>query len=202
MVRPHSLDPWGIPLRRLRMVLPWLVLVLAAPVLALEDIWSQVRIDGEWVFVDLRFSVAATRDKVWEVLTDFEHMAGFISNLKVSSVIAREGDTIQVYQSGKAQRGLLVFPFEGAREIHLTPRRRIESHLLRGSMKQQEGITELAGEGPETRVEFHGQSLPGVWIPPVVGKTFIERELREQWQEMRAEILRRQGAAEPKGAGP
>jgi carbon monoxide dehydrogenase subunit G len=182
--------------------LPWLLLVLAAPVLALEDIHSQVRIDGEWVFVELSFSVAATRDKVWEVLTDFEHMAGFISNLKVSNVISRDGDTLQVYQSGKAQRGLLVFPFEGAREIHLTPKHRIESHLLRGSMKQHEGLTEITSEGAgETRVVFHGQSVPGVWIPPVVGKGLIEQELREQWQEMRAEIVRRQGPAPGHGPG-
>lgn len=182
--------------------LPWLLLVLATPALALEDIHSQVRIDGEWVYVELSFSVAATRDKVWEVLTDFEHMAGFISNLKVSSVITRDGDTLQIYQSGKAQRGLLVFPFEGAREIHLAPKHRIESHLLRGSMKQQEGFTEITAEGAaETRVVFHGQSVPGVWIPPVVGKGFIEQELREQWQEMRAEILRRQGPPAGHGAG-
>src|SRR5574338_945913 len=146
---------------------PWVVLtlllcLLSVPGLAHEEMWSQVSVDGEWVWVEVRFSVPATRAQVWEVLTDFEHMAGFVSNLEVSSVIAREGETLQVYQKGMARRGLLVFPFESVREVHLTPMNRIVSHLLRGSMKQQEGVTELSDEGADTRVVFHGASVPGV----------------------------------------
>lgn len=162
-----------------------------------EDLWSQVRIQGEWVYVDLSFRVQASRALVWEVLTDFDHMVGFVSNLTASSVLAREGLTLQVSQKGEARRGLLAFPFESVREIRLTPKSRIESRLIRGSMEKQTGFTELSGDGLETRVVFHGESVPGVWIPPVIGKRFIEQELREQFLEIRAEVLRRQGQAGP-----
>jgi polyketide cyclase/dehydrase/lipid transport protein len=184
-------------------LLPVVVFLLPASCLGHEDLWSQVRIAGEWIFADVSFSVPATRAQVWEVLTDFEHMAGFISNLATSTVIAREGQALQVYQKGVARRGLLVFPFESVREVRLTPMSHIESHLLRGSMARQDGSTDLSGEGAETRVVFHGESVPGVWIPPLVGKGFIEQELREQFLELRAEILRRHGPppATPAGHG-
>jgi len=164
-----------------------------------EALWCEVRIEGEWVWVDVSFAVPASRAEVWEVLTDFEHMARFVSNLTVSKVVGREGAVLHVMQSGKAHRGVLEFPFETLREIHLSPMRRIESHLISGSMKHQEGVTELGDEGGETRVVFHGASVPGVWIPPVVGKPFIEAEIREQFEELEAEILRRRAARAPRG---
>jgi uncharacterized membrane protein len=156
---------------------------------------SQVRIEGEWVWVEASFTVPASRAEVWEVLTDFEHMPHFISNLEVSKVLARDGAVLRVYQKGSAHRGLLEFPFEVLREVRLSPMRRIESHLISGSMKRQEGVTELVAEGGQTRVVFHGESVPGVWIPPVAGKPFIEAEIREQFGELEAEILRRRPPA-------
>ena len=160
-----------------------------------EALTSQVRIEGERVWVEVSFTVAASRAEVWGVLTDFEHMAAFVSNVAVSKVVSRHGPVLQVYQKGNAHRGPLDFPFDVVREIHLSPMHRIQSHLLSGSMKQQDGVTELSDAGSETRVDYHAESVPGVWIPPVVGKSFIETEIRGQFQELEAEILRRHAAA-------
>lgn len=183
----------------------WAALLLlglvVVPALANDSLSSEVHIEGEWVRVQVSFMVQASRAQVWEVLTDFEHMAGFVSNLSVSKVVSREGTVLKVYQSGRAHSSVLDFPFEVLREVHLHPMRRIESHLISGSMKQQEGVTELSEEGSEIRVVFHGASNPGVWIPPVVGKPFIESEIREQFREIQAEILRRHPAPHSAGQG-
>jgi uncharacterized protein YndB with AHSA1/START domain len=185
----------GSPKRWLAVLL-FLAFVLS-PLLGIADetLSSQVRIEGERVWVEVSFTVPVSRAQVWAVLTDFEHMAGFISNVAVSRVVARHGAVLQVYQKGSAHRGPLDFPFEVLREIHLSPTHRIESHLVSGSMKQQDGVTELTDEGGETRVEYHAESVPGVWIPPVLGRSFIEAEIREQFLELGAEILRRHAAA-------
>lgn len=158
------------------------------------DVAVAVDLVGETVEVQVAFSVPASRALTWAVLTDFDHMTAFISNLRASRVESRQGNVLRVTQQGAARRGFLAFPFDVTREIHLTPMSRIESHLIRGSMKSQDGVTELSGMDEETRVVFHGRSVPDVWIPPVVGKTFIEREIREQFFELRGEILRRQGS--------
>ena len=156
-----------------------------------KDIEVRVNIEGDEVMVDAAFSVPVTPQKAWEVLTDFDHMAGFISNLQFSKIIESSKNTLYVSQKGVAKHALITFPFESIREIRLTPVEKIQSHMLSGSMRKLEGITRLFPEGDHARITYHSDSFPGVWIPPIVGKAFIEHESREQFQEMRDEMLRR-----------
>jgi len=160
-----------------------------------DDIEVKVQIAGENVIVDLSLVVPATRQEVWAVLTDFEHMAGFISNLKESKVVSISGDTLKIFQRGSATYGPISFPFESTREIQLTPFDKIQSHMISGNMRKMEGTTQLVDEDRQTRVIYHTDTIPGVWIPPIVGKVFIEHETREQFQEMRNEIIKRQLAS-------
>jgi hypothetical protein len=41
---------------------------------------------------------------VWEVLTDYDHMAQFLSNIEYSSVEDTAGNVLRVHQKGKASR--------------------------------------------------------------------------------------------------
>ena len=156
-----------------------------------KDIEVKVQVAGETVVVDVNLLVSATRQQVWAVLTDFGHMAVFISNLKESKVISTSGDTLNIFQRGSAQYGPVTFPFESTRELRLTPFDKIQSHLISGNMRKMEGVTKLFDEGEKTRIIYHAESIPGVWIPPIVGKVFIAHESREQFQQMRDEIIRR-----------
>jgi carbon monoxide dehydrogenase subunit G len=162
-----------------------------------SDIEVKIRIDGKDVIVDLNLLVPATRQQVWAVLTDFEHMAGFISNLKECKVLNASGSSLKIFQRGSAQYGPVSFAFESTREIQLTPYEKIQSHLISGNMHKMEGITQLIDEGEQTRIRYHTDSIPGVWIPPLVGKVFIEHEVREQFQEIRDEIIKRNQSVSP-----
>ncbi len=156
-----------------------------------ERIEIKVQVTGENVIVDLSLLVPATRQQVWAVLTDFDHMASFISNLKESKVISTSADTLKVFQRGSAKYGPISFPFESTREMQLAPFDKIRSHMISGNMRKMEGTTQLVDEGAQTRIIYHTDSIPGVWIPPIVGKVFIEHEIREQFREIRNEIVKR-----------
>jgi carbon monoxide dehydrogenase subunit G len=156
-----------------------------------EDIDVKVTITGENVIVDLSMVVEATPQQVWAVLTDFEHMANYISNLKESRVISTSGFTQTIFQRGEASFGLMSFPFESTREMQLTPLNKIGSHMVSGSMRKMEGETQLIEENGRIKIVLHSETIPGNWIPPLVGKQFIEHETREQFQEIRNEILKR-----------
>lgn len=160
-----------------------------------KDIVVQVQKNGETIVVDVSFSVAATPQEAWSVLTDFDGMSGFISNLQSSRVIGRNGNKLQVSQIGKAARGAVMFTFESIREIELTPFNKIKTRLISGNLKQMDGTTLLTLEPGGTRVDYHGESIPSVWVPPVIGIKFIEHEVEEQFHEIRDEILRRKSAA-------
>jgi len=156
-----------------------------------EDIEVKVKIDGASVTVDLSLVVPATRQEVWLVLTDFGHMADFISNLKESRVISTSGNTLKIFQRGVATYGPINFPFESTREIRLTPFDKIKSHMISGNMRRMEGMTRLIDEGGQTRIIYHTDTIQEVWVPPLAGNLFIEHEVREQFKEMRAEIMKR-----------
>jgi len=160
-----------------------------------RDIVVAVQVDGDAVRVDADFTVRATPREVWATMTDFAHLADFISNLRSSQVLSHSGDVYTVAQKGIASAGLLSFEFDSVREVRLKPYEQIDSRMLSGNMKKFEGLTRLTAEGDVTRIVYHSDAVSAVWIPPLIGRAFIVGETREQFAEMRREILRRKLAA-------
>jgi hypothetical protein len=121
-------------------------------------------------------------------------MPRFVSNLRSSSVLARNGDLVTLSQGGDASFGPVKLPFESVRELRLFPDHRIESRMISGTMKRYQGVTELMPEGSGTRVRQYSEAVPDQWVPPLVGPRLVVHETREQLGEFRAEILRRKTA--------
>lgn len=160
-----------------------------------QNIEVRVELEGELVRIDTSLHVEATPQEAWAVITDYDRAVGFISDLDASRMLARDGDTMHVYQKGKAKFGPFSFPMEWVREIRLAPFESMQSHLVSGSIKRLDVTTRLAPEGSGTRISNHTESIPDVWIPPLVGRLFIEHETREKFRELQDEILRRKQAA-------
>jgi len=158
-----------------------------------RDIVVRVQKKGEWVIVDVDFPVDATVLEAWNVMTDYDNMSKFVSNLVSSRIIGREGNTLSVEQKGKASRGPLTISFENVREIVLTPPREVHSRLVSGDLKASEFTTRVIDRGAFTQITNHGEFIPNIWVPPLIGPALIEAETRKQFQELRIEILRRKG---------
>lgn len=157
-----------------------------------EGLDIAINIEGDEVRIDINAVVEARPREVWAVLTDFEHMADFISNLKSSQIIARNSPyNLTVEQHGRAGAGPLSFTLDSVREIQMKPFEWIRSKLLSGGMRKFDGITRISEEGGRTRVSYHSDAVSGVWIPPVIGRKLIEDEAREQFTQMMQEVLRR-----------
>ena len=164
------------------------------------DIDVRASKDGEFVVVDVDMAVTATQDEVWNVLTDYDHMAEFVANLEASSIIARSGNTLDVMQKGTAHYGLLSFPFQSVRRVVLMPRREIHSKIMSGEMTGSEIVTRISGGGMTTQVSVRSRYLPTIWIPPVIGTSVIASETRKQWFTLREEVLRRRAQVARPGA--
>lgn len=181
--------------RTLQSALLCLLLCSASPIThALPDdaIEVAITIEGDEVHLDISTLVDAKSSEVWAVLTDFDHMAEFISNLKFSRVIARDGPNhLTVEQHGRAGSGPISFAIDSIRDIQLKPFEWIRSRLVSGSMKKFEGQMRLSEENGKTRLQYHSDAISGMWIPPVVGKNLIATEAREQFAELLHEITRR-----------
>ena len=181
-----------------------LALAVALPLAAVaagppnsNDIDVAVRRDGRAIVIDVNLLVDASPQQAWKVLTDYDHMARFVSSLTMSRVLARSDGKLEVAQISHFGLGPFGLKFENLREVELTAPLEIHSRLIRGDMKASTFTTRLVPEGGATRIFNHGRIVPDRWIPPVIGIPVLRTATRKQWSELRAEILRRVHHAAP-----
>ena len=172
------------------------VLVAALPVAAWaapdnRDIVVHVQKHGQDIAVEVDCPVAAPLSVVWEVLTDYDHMTQFITNLDYSGVEHRVDNVLRVHQRGKVSKGPLTVAFENVREVELVPYREIRSRLISGDLKASEFTTRIVEDAALIHIVNAGHYTPNAWVPPFVGPALIEAETRKQFGEIRSEILRR-----------
>ena len=182
----------------------------AAALLVASSLWPvpgaaqpiEVRVEkhGELVLVDVEAAVAVEPRTAWAVLTDYDRMASYVSTLKSSAIVKREGHSLQVEQTGEAQRAFLHFTFHTLRAVELVPGQEIRSHLIRGDFKSYAFTTRLKEAGGRTLITHHGEYVPNTWVPPGIGPSLIKAETTKQYEELIAEMLRRERAQARPGA--
>jgi hypothetical protein len=188
--RAHDYPGW----LEWRVLATLLLAVLPPPAWSLDtdqDIVVHVQKDGQDIAVEVDCPVDAPWQVVWEVLTDYDHMAQFITNLEHSGVTSRAGNVLQVHQNGKASRGFLTLTFDNVREIELVPKREIRSRLISGDLKASSFITRIVEIAGRIHIVNSGNYTPNIWVPPVLGPALIEGETQGQFGEIRREIMRR-----------
>jgi hypothetical protein len=169
----------------------------ASPANPNQDIVVHVHKNGQNIAVDVDCPVDAPASIVWDVVTDYDHMTQFISNLEMSGVEKRVDNVLRVHQKGKASRGPLTLTFDNVREVVLSPQREIRSRLISGDFKASDFVTRIVEIDGRIHIMNSGHYIPNVWIPPVIGPAVIESETQKQYGEIRAEILRRSALARP-----
>ena len=147
--------------------------------------------EGAEVVVEVDCPVRAPLLTVWDVLTDYDNMSRFISNLQYSGIQGRVDNVLKVRQSGKASRGPLTIAFDNVRQVELRPFTEVRSRLISGDLKASEFTTRLVEADGLVHIVNSGRYTPKLWVPPLVGPALIEAETRKQFGEIRTEILRR-----------
>lgn len=167
----------------------------AEPASAAQDIEVTAKKLSDMVVIDVSMLVAATPREAWDVLTDYDHMSKFLPNLQSSKILSKSPTRLEVAQKGGVTHGPISITFDVVRDVQLKPYSEIVSHVISGNLKKVDGTTRLAPEGDGTRITFHSESIPNIWVPPGIGPTLIENETRDQFGDMRAEIIKRRLAA-------
>lgn len=184
---------WSGRTRILRsLALAWVLVCGALAYAAPDDgIKLKVEVQGSEVTTDVEFFVHATQQETWAVLTDYDHATEFIAGLERSAVLLRSGDMLIVSQKGRVDYGPFFATFETIAETQLTPYETISSRMVSGNMKKNQSTTLISQEAGGTRVVHHLESIPDVWIPPIIGRILIAHEVRNRFRQLIAEILRR-----------
>lgn len=156
-----------------------------------DDMIINLDKDGDTVTLDLTVTVQATPQEAWAVLTDYDHMPLFLSNLQSSKILEKNGDRWKVEQKGSTRLGGFSFSFESVREVDLKPFESIRSRVVSGTLKKHDGYTQIFQDGIGTRIVYHSITVPNIWVPAMLINVIFKEQIRRQFQEMRAEILKR-----------
>ncbi|HJV27194.1 MAG TPA: SRPBCC family protein [Aromatoleum sp.] len=174
----------------------WLLLAPAGvrsdeAVPAIEDRQVHVERSRHGFSVDLQMHAPVSPSLAWAVLTDFDHMAAFVPNLKSSRIVEHGENTLKVNQSGTARYGIVTIDFESVRDIRLIPEREIRSHGVGGNFKHMESTMHLEPEADGTRLQYHADVEPEFWLPPLIGPAAVRHETAEQFSAILQEMVRR-----------
>jgi hypothetical protein len=158
---------------------------------AADDIQITVERQGAAITIPVDMSIAASPPQVWQVLTDYDHMAAFSPSLSSSRAVALGPNRLRVEQSGVAHFGFLRIPFDTVREVELEPDTVIRSRAVAGTIKSGSATTRLRQRGKFTDIEYRSESVPAVRMPFGLGMGAVRDRTREQFAGLRSEILRR-----------
>ncbi|ATE59748.1 SRPBCC family protein [Thauera sinica] len=155
---------------------------------------GDVRVEraGDHFTVDMVAHAPVDVQRAWAVLTDFEHMPGFVPNLRLSEVLERSGAVVKVRQEGQATYGPFSVRFDFVREFTLKPLREIRAHGTGGNVRSMDSVMLLEEESTGTRLRYHAEVEPGFWLPPLIGPALVRHETAEQFSAMIREMMRRQ----------
>jgi ribosome-associated toxin RatA of RatAB toxin-antitoxin module len=160
----------------------------------LNDTSLDVHSENDAIVVVVSFRIPATLDETWAVLTDYDHMADFLSNVDYSKVISGTETQFLVEQNGKVFLGPFSFTYESVREVTLLPYQEIRYRLISGTFKKLNGHTQLISSGEDTLIIYRGESIPMLSIPRSIVIAMTKRETLEQIENVKREILKRKNA--------
>lgn len=165
-------------------------LLTALPVFA-QEIKVETSRQGEFILIEASAELRADVRTAWEVLTDYDHLADFIPDMKSSRVIVRTPDGVIVEQKGEF--GFLFFtqPLDVNLAVTETPRRRIVSRGITGPFKELAGAYELEPTPEGVRLHYSGRMVPDFELPPLFGMYAMRAAAKKRFAAMAQEIVKR-----------
>jgi len=150
---------------------------------------------GDRIEVRARANIRAALPVVWGTLVDYENLPEFIPGLKRSRIIARNGATTTVEQSGEARFLFLAVPINVTVESTERPPV-IEVRRVSGTLRHLQGRyeTEVSADPAHVQLRWIGSIAPESDLPLWVGEVLVRHLIEQQFRGMVREIERREAA--------
>ena len=160
-----------------------------------NDINIKIQNDGQKIVVDAYYYVPTNPGLVWATLTDFNNIANFTKGVASSKITRRKGNTLRVAQTSEIRFSGVSFNFESIIEVHLVPFKGFSTRMISGNMSKMHEVTKINSDGDQTRIYYHADIVPNMWILKYIGHSFIADEAKNRLQQVRKEIIRRKKAS-------
>jgi hypothetical protein len=142
--------------------------------------------------IDGSFEVAATPSQVWQVLTDYEELAGIVSSMKRSHVEYRGADGLRVRQTARGHFLFLSKDVELFLAVKESPEKQISFlDLSKTSFPIYQGSWNLESLSGTVKVRYQLELSRGAMAPEFLERSLFKDNASSLLQEFKAEILRR-----------
>lgn len=180
------------------MTLASLLLALALPGSAAPAPSVTLTREGGAFRLEAGFETAADPDLVWQVLTDYDGMTGFLRSLRRSRVVERLPDGVVLEQEGTAR--LMIFSKKVALTLKVVerPPSLIEfSDVGGGEFEEYEGSWTISPSSGPCSVAYRlfAEMKPSM-VPRQAARRVLEKSVKRQLEEVRDEIERRSERSE------
>lgn len=160
----------------------------AAPALNLTVSQADGANGGKAYQIAASGTVAAAQAVAWRILTDYEHLADYVPDLKSARVLARDGDKVIVEQVGAARFLMFSRAIRLVVLVHEQAPNKIEVSLIDGDMKAYRCSWELIPlDGGGTRVLYRAAIEPAFYVPAMIGTSLVRKDIAN----MLTAVLRR-----------
>jgi ribosome-associated toxin RatA of RatAB toxin-antitoxin module len=136
--------------------------------------------DGDKVYqITSSGTVEAAPAVVWRILTDYNHLADYLPNLKSTRVVSRNGDRVIVEQLGAARFLFFSQPIRLLVQVNERAPDRIDIGLIEGDMKVYRASWELrpVAGASGTRVVYTATIVPKFDVPGIVGTSVVKNDI-------------------------
>ena len=169
----------------------------ASPALS-SDVAVTVQHREEIYEVRGRFITNARIEIVWDVLTDYERIPGFVQSLKRSEIAERDGSRVTLRQVASVG----VFPLRKTARVTLEveeqkPNRIQFRDLLFEDFRYYSGSWELMADSSRTIVAYALDARPHAAVPHLIGRSMMSHGAIDLLSQVRAEMERRARAEHP-----
>jgi len=160
-----------------------------------EAIETRIARQGEYITVNASALMQVDARIAWEVLSDYDHLAQFIPDMKSSRVVSRDGDRIWVEQKGEFGFFFYRQPVDVVLEVVEEPRHRIDARRISGNIRDLETHYELKASDAGVKLDYVGRFIPEFSVPPLFGMPMVRRIVERRFRAMVEEIVRRDALA-------
>lgn len=151
-----------------------------------------------WYVMEGSFTVIATPETAWGVLTDYDHIGRFVSSIRTSRVLERHPDHIVLEQ--EASGGVLFFRRRTLvrLDIYEQPLRHLWFQDTSGrDFLSYSGAWRLDGQPPALRVEYRLEAAPRFYVPGFLARGVFRKSAERLLDEVRLEMMKRSSTAVP-----
>jgi hypothetical protein len=187
--KPATL-PAGPSVKRLCAVFAVAILGAAAPCAHSASIVITAERHSDTIDIHANTQLQSDTETAWRVLTAYDRYTDFIPDLRTSRIVARQGATATVEQSGDARVWRVPVPLDITFEIVESPPTGLHSRAISGSLRAMESSYKLTPDEHGVSLDYIGHVAPGFEFFGSIELDVVKQNVARQFQALADEIER------------